>query len=66
MAIRSKKKKRARVKKSSESLNQIRHLETLLKFSLRAANGMSPELDALFDGQADRIREQIKKVKENQ
>lgn len=49
-----------------EISKQIRHLETDLHFTLRAIDGKSEDLDALFNSQAERIYRQIDKLKENQ
>lgn len=38
----------------------IRHLEVLLKFSLRAADDRSPILRDIFNTQSDKIRKKIK------
>ena len=59
-------KKKTRPKMNPEISKQIRHLETDLHFTLRAIDGKSEDLDALFNSQAERIYRQIDKLKENQ
>lgn len=63
MAIRSKKKKKTKVNKNSK---EIRYLEILIKYSLRAADGKSGDLDELFLCQAKKLQDQLDKLKENQ
>lgn len=62
MAKRSKTKKKVKVKKNKELSNKIRHLETLLKYTLNSVTGRSEELDLLFTAQAARIRKQINEL----
>jgi hypothetical protein len=62
MASRSKKKPRL----SKEKLQQIRNLEVDLKYTLRSIEGKYEPLDLIFTEQANKIRGQIVKVKENQ
>jgi len=59
-------KKKIRVKQNTESLKQIRHLETLLRYTLQSVDGKSAELDILFTNQGKRIQGQINKLKEKQ
>jgi hypothetical protein len=66
MASRSKVTKRPKKKMNPELVNEIRQLEVLLKYSLRAVDGSSQELDKLFQGQADKIKGKLNKLKENQ
>lgn len=62
MAKRTKKKKKSVDK---EVLNQIAHLETLLKYSRRVVDGTSEQLDELFSGQCKKLEGLIKKLKES-
>ena len=68
MATRSKKKKVVKnvnnEKPFDKVSNEIEHLEALLKFSLRAVDGRSEDLDKLFTDQAKKIQAQIKELKE--
>jgi len=58
-----KKNKKLKVHKNAK---QIRHLETDLKFTLKALDGRNGGTDSIFLSQADRIRTEIQKLKENQ
>ena len=62
MAKKLKKKKKV---VRTEKDNKIEYLNKLIELSMRAANGTSESLDELFHQQANRIREQLQKLKEN-
>ena len=66
MALRSKKKKTAKVKKNTELDKQIAYLNKLKTYSLRSIDGRYPNLDDLFRNQAKKIQEQIDKLQEKQ
>lgn len=61
MAVKKKKKSKPINK---ELANKIRGLEVMLKFTVRHMNGESTELNDLFTKQADRLRSQLEKVKQ--
>lgn len=64
MASKSKNNKKApKVSINNELLKQIRHLETDLKFTVRAIDGKSEQLDELFKNQAERIKTKINNLK---
>jgi hypothetical protein len=63
MAVKKKNKSKPANKELS---NKIYRLEVMLKFTTRAIDGRSEQLDSLFSKQADRLMDEIKKVKENQ
>lgn len=54
-----------KVKKTIFS-NEIKHLEVLRAFSIKAVTGDSESIDDLFVEQALRIQDKITKLKENQ
>ena len=67
MAKKTKKHKKAvkrvtRKIKINKNINEIEYLERLIELSLRNV-GKSEELDKLFNNQANRIREEIAKLK---
>jgi len=68
MAKKTKKRKTV-VKKAPKKIaehknaNEIRYLEKLIELSLRNVTGKSEELDKLFTNQANRLKEQISKLK---
>ena len=64
MAPKSKKKKKPVVNK--EFVNKIKFLEKLTQLSLWAADGKHPEIDKIFNEQADRLLEQIQDLEEKQ
>lgn len=64
MAIRSKKKKKSKVTKKNKFSKEIAYLQRLIKYSLRAANGTSEQLDILFKSQAEKLQAQIDKLEE--
>lgn len=66
MATGKKNKKKTKVKKNSESLREINHLRTLLKYTERSIRGDSEALDDLFIGQADKIQDKIDKLEGKQ
>ncbi len=45
---------------------EIAHLEVLLRFSLKAVDNSSEELDSLFTNQANKIRKKIKDLEKKQ
>jgi hypothetical protein len=45
---------------------EIRYLEILMKFSLRAITDQNSSVDRYFQDQANRFEEQIRKLKEKQ
>lgn len=45
-----------------KNINEIRYLERLIELSLRNV-GKSEQLDKLFTGQANKLKEQINKLK---
>jgi hypothetical protein len=63
MAVKKKNKSKPANKELS---NKIYRLEVMLKFTTRAIDRRSEQLDSLFSKQADRLMDEIKKVKENQ
>ncbi len=66
MMKRSKNKKKPKKTVNKEISKQIRHLETDLKYTLRAIDGRFSDIDVLFTDQANRIQLQIDKLKEKQ
>jgi DNA polymerase II small subunit/DNA polymerase delta subunit B len=69
MVKRSKKKSLAEKSKkrvfSKEVVNQIKYLEKLIKYSLRAANGVSEDLNVLFTNQANELDKKLKNLRNN-
>lgn len=71
MAISKKSKRKAPKKKVSKKANtivdlQVLHLQTLIKYCLRAVDGRSPVLDDIFKVQINRLLKQIEKIKQKQ
>lgn len=66
MARKTKKKVKKKINHSrnKENYNQIKHLEVLLAFTVRVIDGRSEQLDIIFMGQANKIKDQIEKLKE--
>jgi hypothetical protein len=63
MAVRSKKKI---IPKETENSREIKYLETLIEYSLRAVDGKFEKVDSAFKEQAKRLQDKIDKIKENQ
>ena len=69
MAKKTKKTKKIgkKIGRNTDNSNKIRYLQTLIKYSLRAAESkVSPLIDDLFLYQAARLENEIEKLKENQ
>lgn len=62
----TKNKKSAKKVKKTKFSSEIRHLQVLRDFSIRAIVGNYQSVDDLFIAQALRLEEKIKKLKENQ
>ncbi len=58
-------KKKKKIKIKTEKNKQIEYLEKLIEISLKNSTGSSEELNALFEGQANKLRLQLKNLKEN-
>jgi hypothetical protein len=63
---RYKKKVSTKKTKNTELDNQIKYLQVLIGHSINAADGKSEELDKLFTNQANKLKLQLDKLKENQ
>jgi hypothetical protein len=61
MKTKSKNKKTIKKDKFSKEIN---NLEKDLKFTINAIDGKSEQIDSIFKDQAKKIREEIKKIKE--
>jgi hypothetical protein len=71
MATSKKSKKKTPKKKVSKKVNtivdlQVLHLQTLIKYCLRAMDGRSPVLDDIFEAQINRLLSQIEEVEQKQ
>ena len=62
--LKKQKKNIKKIARNSVNDKEIRHLETLIKYSLLAAVGSHVEINKIFSDQANKLLAQIVKLKE--